>query len=151
LYVLRHRVSTKSISRLPFRVRRMPLNVSLDVAKLENGLHDMRERLSYESVCLALGRGNLLGPPLFPNCLLMEETTLARVEVVSAGFSFSIAAKRHSNEVALRRCDDSRASSERHRRAPLLEGVCSKTPQTRIARRGGLGPGETGYGFPTRV
>jgi hypothetical protein len=52
-----------------------------------------------------------------------------------------IAAKRHTAVVALRRDDASRASSERPGRAPLLEGVCPETPQTRIARRGGLGPG----------
>ena len=34
-----------------------------------------------------------------------------------------IAAKRHSAEVALRRADASRASSERLRRSPLQEGV----------------------------
>jgi hypothetical protein len=59
-----------------------------------------------------------------------------------------IAAKRHTGRDALRRCDDSRALSERLRRAPLLERVC---PQITGASRRKLGARGNRIRFPHQI
>jgi hypothetical protein len=71
---------------------------------------------------------------------------------------FTIAAKRHSTEVALRRCGASRAQVERLRRASLLEGVCPRIaaaplPSTPLwgGDGGSRGPGATAMRLPHQI